>query len=235
MNKQKIYIGLSIVFIASIGTAVLLPVSEFISGMITLPGIGALFGALFQIARDAVAFENQKNLQTDQQVFSLGATSHMSSVAFDKHVEFCEEYMTEVHKTVVILFQEGPTKTAMDCANKLFEIKRKFAAWIPKSVALKLEPFEKALNEIGSKTKLVESLQQTDKDEIRIMAIEESYEVFSKVMGIEKLDVDAPDHKEELAVENVKERIRAILGINDLFEIRNFIIHRSVEFTRRLS
>ncbi|MDE2156881.1 MAG: hypothetical protein KGJ32_13470 [Xanthomonadaceae bacterium] len=106
MKTWAIYLGLTIVFTASVVSATFIPVSEFISGMIALPVVAALFGALFQIARDSAAFEKQKYLQSDQQVFSLGASSHMSTIAFDKHVEFCEEYMSEVDETIGILFRD---------------------------------------------------------------------------------------------------------------------------------
>ncbi|SEA77704.1 hypothetical protein SAMN05660420_03149 [Desulfuromusa kysingii] len=234
MKNWTIYLSLSIVFVASIAAASFAPVSEFISGMIVVPGVGALVGALFQIARDSAAFEKQKHLQTDQHVFSLGASSHMSTVAFDKHVAFCEAYLSEVHETVGVLFREGPTEKAMECAYKLFALKREYAAWIPKSVALELEPFENAINEIGVKTHLVNALRGT-RDEARSKALDESYNVFANVMGMEKLKEEAPDHKEELAVENVKESVREILGINELFEIRNFIIKRSADFARRIT
>jgi hypothetical protein len=234
MKNWPIYLSLTVVFVSSIAAASLAPVTEFISGMIVLPGIGALIGALFQITRDSAAFEKQKHLQTDQQVFSLGASSHMSTVAFDKHVAFCEAYLSEVHETIGVLFREGPTEKAMECAHKLFALKREYAAWVPKSVALKLEPFENAINGIGVKTHLVNALRGT-RDDARSKAIDESYDVFANVMGMEKLNEDAPDHKKELAVENVKESVREVLGINELFEIRSFIIKRSAEFARRLT
>lgn len=232
MKTRFTYVALAVVFVASILTAAFAPLSEWISGMVALPGVAALCGALFQIARDAAAFEKQKNLQADQQVFAIGASSHMSTVAFDKHVAFCEAYMSEVHDTIELLFREGPTEAAIGCAQKLFSLRRKFAAWIPKPIALELDPFEEAIHEIGIKTHLVEALRGEER-EARSNAIDESYNVFSNVLGLSKLKEDAPDHKEELAVENVKERVRNILGINELFEIRSFIIRRSAEFARQ--
>ena len=199
--------------------------------MITMPGIGALIGALFQISRDSAAFEKQKYLQTDQQVFSLGASSYMSTVAFDKHVLFCETYMSEVHETIGVLFSEGPTEKTMGCAQKLFALKREYAAWIPKPVSLELEPFENAINEIGVNTKLVSALGE-ERGEARNKAIDESYNVFANVMGMERSYKNGPIHKEEIAVENIKESVRGILGINELFEIRNFILKRSAQFVR---
>lgn len=228
------YFGLSIVFFASIISATFVPVSEFISGMIALPGVAALCGALFQIARDSAAFEKQKHLQSDQQVFILGASSHMATIAFDKHVEFCEAYMSEVDQTIGILFREGPTPHATDCAARLFSLKRKYSAWIPKSVSLKLEPFENALNKIGNNAHLMDALRDKENSKARNEAVDEAFEVFSNVLGMDKLKDDSQDHKQELAVENVKEQVRGILGINELFEIRSFIIERSVRFTKAL-
>lgn len=227
-----VYLGLLLVFGLAVLAAWQIPASDWVKGMIATPGVGALFGVLMQIARDSAQFERQKYLQSDQQIFSLGANSHMANAAFDKHVEFCEAYMSEVHETVGTLFREGPTEKATECAQRLFALKREYAAWIPKAVALKLEPFEDALNKIGVDTHLVRVLGADDRD-VRSQAIDRSYALFMNLMNLGKLKVTDPDHKEELAVENVKEEVRAILGINELTEIRNFIIQRSVAYARK--
>ncbi|MEZ5493011.1 MAG: hypothetical protein R3E61_00080 [Pseudomonadales bacterium] len=122
--------------------------------------------------------------------------------------------MSEVHGTVGVLFREGPTEKAMECAHKLFALKRLYAAWVPKSVSLALEPFEDAINEIGIKTHLVNALRG-ERSEDRSKAIDESFNIFANVMSMSKLKDSAPDHKEDLAVESVKERVREILGINN--------------------
>lgn len=101
-----------------------------------------------------------------------------------------------------------------------------------KNVALKLEPFEDALDTIGIDTHLVNALG-ADEPDARSQAIDRSYALFMNVMKLGKLKDTDPDHKEELAVENVKEEVRAILGINELTEIRNFIIQRSVAYARK--
>lgn len=232
MTNPKLYVCLAIVFGVSISSAAFLPISEIVSGMLAVPGVAALIGVLFQIGRDAAAFEKQKFLQADQQVFAIGASSHMSTVAFDKHVEFCESYMAEVDETIGILFREGPTAEATSCAGRLFSLRRKYAAWIPRSIALDLDPFEEAIMKIGSKTHLIDALRGEER-EARSKAIDESYDTFTNVLGLEKMTEDSPDHREEIAVENVKEKVRGILGINELLEIRSFIIRRSVEFARK--
>jgi hypothetical protein len=210
----------------------LIPAAEWVRGMIAVPGVGALLGALLQIARDSAQFERQKHLQLDQQIFSLGANSHMSMVAFDKHVAFCEKYMIEVHETVGTLFREGPTEKAMECAQKLFGVKRDYAAWMPKSLALKLEPFEDAVHKIGVQTHLAKALGAQD-PQARSKALDESYALFTNVLGLAKMKETDPEQKKEIATENVKEQIRAILGISQLIEIRDFIIQRSAAYARK--
>lgn len=225
------YIALSVVFAVSMGAAWLMPTVDLLKGAIATPGIAALFGVLFQIARDQATFEKDRSLQKDQQIFSLGAASHMAAVAFDKHVQFCEVYMSEAHEAVGTLFREGPTPKAMEHAARLFEAKRQFAAWIPKVIGLKLEPFENALQKIGAQSHLVKQLQ-TNQAEARSKAIDESYALFMNVMDLGKLNETDPDHKKEIAIENVKEEVRSVLGVNELTEIRGFIIRKSVEFVR---
>ncbi|MEO6145710.1 MAG: hypothetical protein ABIT70_01410 [Sulfuriferula sp.] len=232
MKRHHLYIALSVVFGALMISILLIPAAEWVKGMMAVPGVGSLLGALLQISRDSAEFERQKYLQMDQQIFSLGASSHMSTVAFDKHVAFCESYMAEVHETVGTLFREGPTEEAMACAQRLFALKREYAAWIPKSISLKLDPFEDALHKIGVKTHLVAALG-SDQHEARSKAIDESYALFVNVLSLEKMKATDPNHKKEIAIENVKEEVRGILGINELFEIRNFIIQRSAQFARK--
>lgn len=230
--SAPVYVRLAAVFAAAMLAIWLAPVSDWVQGMLAVPAVASLLGALLQISRDAVQFERQKHLQIDQQIFTLGAGSHMSMVAFDKHVAFCEAYMREVHETVGTLFREGPTGEAMGCAQKLFGLKREFSAWVPKSMALKLEPFENAVHQIGVQTHLVSALRGENR-EARSRAIDESYALFSNIFDLGKMKDTDPEHKQEIALENVKEQVRAILGINELVEIRNFIIQRSADYARK--
>jgi len=229
--KLRVYSVLAAVLAASVLSAALIPSADWVKALVVTPGIGAMLGALLQIFRDASQFERQQHLQTDQQVFALGASSHMSTVAFDKHVEFCEAYMREVHETVGTLFREGPTTQAMECAQKLFSLKREYAAWMPKPVALKLEPFENALHRLGAQYHLVRQLDSDDR-ETRSKAIEESYSLFRNLLDLQPVNESDPEQKKDIAAENVKEEVRAVLGINELVEIRTFIIQRSAAFAR---
>ncbi|MGG6463716.1 hypothetical protein [Solilutibacter silvestris] len=229
--KLRLYLVLATVALISLTAAWAITASDFVKGMIVTPGVGALLGALLQLARDSASHQRQSHLQLDQQIFTLGAGSHMASVAFDKHVEFCEAYMSSVHETVGLLFREGPTSKAVEQAHEFYAIKRKYAAWIPRSVALKLEPFEDALNSLGVQYHLVQALRGDD-PETRKKAIDESYGIFRDIMNLGTLKAEDPKRREDIAIENVKEKVRRILGINELFDIRTFIIERSAVFAR---
>jgi hypothetical protein len=210
--------------------ATMLPAEDALRGIAGNASLVALVAAMFTIVRDEAAYHRQRLLRRDAQQFEVGVTSHMANTVFDKHVLFCEAYMREVHETVGALFREGPTELAMGCSQKLFGLRRDYAAWVPKSIALKLEPFENAVHRIGSKTYLVKALQPNDPRQVS--ALNESYAQFSNVLGLEKMSETDPDHMQEIAIENVKEEVRAILGINELFEIRSFIIHRAATYVR---
>jgi hypothetical protein len=82
--------------------------------------IKALVGQ--SLSRDIETFkaELQKvhadQLEEAKNRFTVGATSHMANVAFDKHVQFCEEYVEQVFKVMENLFR-NPLKlgTATNC------------------------------------------------------------------------------------------------------------------------
>lgn len=236
----KTYIVLGVVFFLSMISSFVSPTTEFFKGLIATPGAVALLGVLYQLIRDSAEFERKQFLQKDQQLFNLGATSHMSHIAFDKHVEFCEKYMFEVHQTVDTLFSEGPTERAIEHSKTLFELNKKYAAWIPKTIALELQTFEKALNKMAREEHLIKVLnnsssQTEERKAKRNEAIEKSYQIFEELMNLEKINEDDGDKSTAIAIENIKEKIRSILGINELTEIRQFIIKKSVAFMKKYS
>jgi hypothetical protein len=88
VNNKRFYIALCIVFLASMLAALLLPFSGLIRELAAIPAIGSMFGALFQIGRDHIAHERSLFILESQNSFSIGATSHMAGVAFDKYSAF---------------------------------------------------------------------------------------------------------------------------------------------------
>lgn len=97
--RWKPYIILGCVAAVSF-ISVSIPASELIKAVVAAPGVIALLAVLFQLMRDEAAHEKQVEKQLREFQFSIGSASHMANVAFDKHTEFCERYMSEVHETV---------------------------------------------------------------------------------------------------------------------------------------
>ena len=164
------WFGIAIIVGASLGVTFLAPINDVYKGIASLPGVAGLTAALFQLVRDHAAHQRNLEIQQEQQIFNLGATSHMANSVFDKHVEFCEKYLAEVHQTVVTLTREGPTKEALDHARKLYTLRIEYTAWITPKIDKKLIPFEKAVRNIGAKSGLVNALsgakgQRRDKNQ----------------------------------------------------------------------
>lgn len=222
------YIGLTIIFAASVVCAYFLPINEILKNVTAMPAAAALVAAIYQLLRDQAAFERRDYLQRQQQIFNLGTTSHMASVAFDKHAEFCEKYMSEVHETMGDLAKKGPKSPNVDDhLKKLVLLKREYAAWVPKDVAVQLEPFENKLRDMSLQAGIVEDYKDQPGKE-KSNAVKAMYEVYRSVMGIG--DVDIAKDSQEVSAEDVKERIRSILGINDLTKMRKLLVSEAIRF-----
>lgn len=181
------------------------------------PGGLALIGTLYQILRDQSAHERKIELQRRQEIFNLGATSHMANVVFDKHVEFCEKYMSEVHDTVLTLYREGPTEIALSHANNFHKLRQKYAAWLTEEINDNLFPFEQALRSLGADQGLI---NHTNDQGLRSKHIEKVYADFKKILTIEEGQEPDP----EIATEVVKKKVRKILDIEDLVQLRKRLI-----------
>ena len=228
-QSYKTYAGLVIVFSLSFALAVFLPIDKIFKGIASTPAIVALIGVIYQIFRDQSAFEKEKYLQRKQQIFNLGATSHMANIAFDKHAEFCERYMSEIHVTVSTLFVNGPTEKVMEHVAKLVNIQKEYSAWVPKDIAIKLDPFERALNEIAANSHLVEVLRGEDQKG-RNNAVHKMYDIFKQVLNVEHKEIT--EENKDIAVEEVKQKIRSILGIDELTEMRKMLIQEAISFLK---
>lgn len=216
------YIKLGVVFALSFGTAWCLPMEEAFKGIASLPAVAALIGALYQIFRDESAHARELQLQKQSHVFSLGATSHMANVAFDKHVQFCEAYLQEVDEVVRLLFIKGPTLEVSKHIANFGDLQRKYSAWIPKEMALELAPFVDTLQEIAAKTYLVNALQNADEPS-RVKAVQEMFDAFKLALRLGQ--PGGGDGK--MAREEVKEKVRAILGVQQLTRIRQELIKQA--------
>lgn len=220
------WIGVIIVVAISLGVTFFAPINEFFKSLSAVPAIGALLFPVFQLYRDSTAQARATQLQNEQQLFNLGATSHMANVVFDKHVEFCEKYLSEVHETTLTLFQKGPVKEALDHASNLYSLHIEYTAWITPDMTRKLEPFEKAIRQIGADAGLVSALDNADdKEEARSKAIDRMYATLVKTLNLEKLDIEHSDSNSSAIA--VQSAVRDILRIDQLVSIREQLIEKA--------
>ncbi len=226
-RKTKTYIGITIIFLVSAAFFYWKPAGELIQILAAIPLVGSLVGALFQLIREQAAYERKLLLQESQNRFSLGASSHMANVAFDKHVQFSEEYAKEAYKALLTLFQKGPTKEVLQHTVALYTIQQKYAVWLTADLEKELGTFESALKSIGANASYVyDAPGGQDRQE----KLNSMYKTFVEVLGATVVGGDEWQGNkitDELAVAGLIRRLRAILGIEELTELRRKIVAKA--------
>lgn len=225
--SMKIYIFLGTIFILSVGLSILVPINELYKDIASIPAVASLVGALFQIFRDQAEFEKMRFLQQQEQIFNLGATSHMANIAFDKHVEFCEKYIKEVDLTVSELFSKGLTKDVNTHLSNLIEIKNEYSVWISHDIGSQLVPFEKALNTLRKFSEDKDSSEFSE-NLSGMKALKKTYDVFREILNLQQ----DPGFEEdsEISAEIVRKKIRSILGVEELSKIRKTLMDRALKY-----
>lgn len=214
LEKYFIYYVSIIIFIISFILSILIQTNEIFKGLIALPAIGSLLSVLCKIWIDNLAHERNIELQNKQQNFILGATSHMAEVVYDKHALFCESYVTRLQKGLQEIYRDGASKNAINIGRELVNIRQEHSTWLTKKIESELKIIETALIEMGAKENLLD-YQTTGED--RTKTVERVYRLLGLILGHEK---STNDEESKMAIEEVIEIIREILGINALTDLR---------------
>jgi hypothetical protein len=224
----KIYVVATVVCVVSFVAAWVLPTNDVIRNVIALPGVGALFMALFQLLRDEAAHVRALEIHDKQQLFNLGVTSHMANVAFDKHVEFSEKYIRTMQEGLTELFRTGPPGESLRFSQDLQDIRLSFRAWLTGDVQAKIMPFESALREMGV---IHIGLEGTPPGPDRSSKVDQIYKRFSDVAGIEH-----EGHiNEELAPGRIMDHLQALLGVEQLCRLRKAVIEAAINTLEKSS
>lgn len=104
------------------------------------------------VSVSAVAFLFNRSIERQRTRFSIGATSHMATVAFDKHIGFCEEYI-KAASYALEAFQDGPKEKPLDTRD-LLRIRQKWALWLTPEIESKLDRFEHKMTQIGGEAQV---------------------------------------------------------------------------------
>jgi hypothetical protein len=92
-------------------------------------------------------YRQSSDLQETQNTFFIGATSHMATVAFDKHIDFCEAYVEEVYDALHLLNDEGSEIGLLD-TRRFSVIRERWALWLTEEIEDKLDRFELKIAQI---------------------------------------------------------------------------------------
>jgi hypothetical protein len=91
-----------------------------------------------------VAHERSILFAERQNVFSMGANSHMATVVFDKHIGFCEEYVQAVSNALYTSIRDKTGDLALD-VEEFFKIRQKWVLWLSQEIEVKLDRFERGV------------------------------------------------------------------------------------------
>jgi len=222
-RTQRTYSAFAAIFTVSLAFYYWNPGDAAIQFLAGIPLVGTLIAALIQILRDQAAHERAMLVLAAQNRFSLGASSHMANVAFDKHVQFSEEYAEKVFKTLSTLFKKGPTQEVLQHTGNLYTLQQKYAVWLTSRVEKDLETFESALRRIGASAGYI---RDDPSAEDRQQRLDEMYQTFAEVMGFEKWQGE--QLTDELAISMMIRRLRKILGTEELTEMRSAIVSKAI-------
>jgi hypothetical protein len=227
---RKFYVVAAAIAIAAALAYVLLPHGELLRDLAAIPLIASPLASLLQLFRDEATHQRNQILQDYQNRFSLAASSHMANVAFDKHVQFCEEYVAEVQQTLLTLFRNSATEELFRHTAKLSDIQAKFVVWLTPQIETDLELFELALRKLGATAGLLKSGATLDDRQQRVR---ELYRTLADVMGRKFFPNgwEGQPLNEELAVTKVIQRLRGILGTEELTTMRTILTSRAARLS----
>lgn len=226
MQNKKTYFLLIFILVISGVSYYLSRNEELLKILFAIPFVGSLIGAILQILKDQAAFDRALILQETGNQFVLGAGSHMGNIAFNKHVEFSEEYVLEAQSALITLMTEGPSKKVLEHCPKLHNIRQKYIVWLAIDLEESLDPFEQTLGSIGASAFYLDLVRGSEKSgEVQSKALEKMYNEFAQVMGFDEWN--GKKLSNELAIATLVRKLRLILGTEELMALRVAILKKA--------
>jgi len=153
-------------------------------------------------------------------------TSHMANVAFDRHVQFSEQYIARMQQGLTELFRTGPPGESLKFCSELIDIRLSFRAWITEDVEAKVMPLENALRQMGARKFALEGLAPGPE---RTRVVNEMYQVFANVTGVKgEGEVD-----ETLAPRRIITHLQDLLGVQQLGRLRRAVVQAAIDALER--
>ena len=162
---------------------------------------------------EAFKKEIQSELQHEQQVFNLGAMSHMAGTVFDKHVEFSELYIEKIMEAFHYLRSNRDSEKALGFAGDLTKLRFKFSAWLTNDIDLQLIRFEDKLRTLGANSEYIKTPKgEGTNQEHRDQAARELLEILSAFTSWKEPSSNHP----EVQLNYIQNSLRDVLGVNKL-------------------
>lgn len=227
--RPTLYALLTVVGAVSFLATLYLPIDEVLRTITALPFVAALFAALFQIVRDHSSFEHDRLQQEREHAFTVAATSHMSKVVFDKHVEFCEAYLKALQDLLGNLFARGPTEKAREHLQPLYDVRRNYRLWISLPMAMKLDQFESKVAAMASSLGVWNAQREIETYQTgNNKYLDEAYKLFEEILNIDKKDNADVESKKSRGYALVIEHLQEIVGIETLATLRDSVLQNAV-------
>src|SRR5205807_206377 len=122
------------------------------------------------------------------------------------------------------LLQKGPTEEALTHASTLYRLRRDWGMWLTPSIDAALAKFESALQEIAANAHFIEMALDHP---ARPAHVEEMFTTFAEVMGMATWqDKPVPPERASRAV---LQKLREILGIEELTRLRDSLIKSALQ------
>ncbi|MBC8659587.1 hypothetical protein H1X88_22820 [Vibrio parahaemolyticus] len=166
----------------------------------------------------------QSELQREQQVYNLGAMSHMATTVFDKHAEFSEKYIEKVMECFYFLRSSQESEKAIGYAGDLTKLRFQYAAWLTCDIDEQLLTFENKLRKIGTNSELMKTPKNTGTNQE--FRDEKARELGDLLTAFTAWNENIPEHR-EVQLDYIQNAIRDVLGVNKLVYLRELIVENS--------
>jgi hypothetical protein len=185
---------------------------------------GAALAAWISLRIAERRMQHERRQEAMKRAFD-SAGSHMAVVAFNKYVQFCEEYTDLFRETLRGIVQTGPHENALTYAADLSRLRTRWALWVTDEVNALLERFEKTLRQMGSDAHLSApelGARVPNRPEI----INRMYKAFADLFELGNWAGE--EANKDLAVARMMSLLKETLGIEQFGQLRQMTLRRAL-------
>jgi hypothetical protein len=148
----------------------------------------------------------------------------MANVAFDKHVELCDEFVRELFAALQCLMNDPQAdEAAKQRADAIGNVIRRYAVWITPELQAELEQFESAIRNISSKAHIARMHP----------SIGSRQEVLDLLLDlIDTGSAPGKPPKREVSYRKLIDHAQRVLGVKELTDLRRTLLDLTLSVRR---